>query len=109
MKHTKPYELLVRFGHDGQVSGAHIKAQSYYMDGEQIDLGTWREEPPTVADLASPQVQALMTSCSLSLVAQLNAANAALQSAVQQLDAANEENARLRELLPSADPAAVDG
>lgn len=99
MKQTKPYELLVRFNIDGSVSGAHIKAQSYYMDGAAIDLGTWREEQATPADLASPELTALFNKCALSLASQVNEANAALADALAEAD-------QLRAALDAANAAA---
>lgn len=76
-KITKPYELLVRFGIDGQVSGAHIKAQSYYTDEAGApDLQTWREDEPTPTALESPEVAELVAACALSLADQLAAAQA---------------------------------
>ncbi len=99
MKIKKPYELLVRFALDGSVSGAHVKAQSYYLNGEAIDLDTWREEPAVVAELASPELTALMEQCSLSLATQLAEAQA-------QRDDALIDCERLRALIPTAVAAA---
>lgn len=57
MKVTTPYELLIRFALDGSVSGAHVKTQTCYLDGDTPDLATWREDQATTADLASPLVR----------------------------------------------------
>ena len=88
MKITKPYELLVRFAADGSVAGAHVKAQSYYTDENgNPDLDTWREEPPTPAALASPEVAELVEACSLSLVAQVQQLQALLAAVTAERDA----------------------
>lgn len=87
MKVTKPYELLVRYAPDGSVSGAHVKAQSYYTreDGSP-DLDTWREEQPTPAVLGSPEVSALVEACRLSLAAQVQQLQAELATVTAERD-----------------------
>lgn len=88
MKIRKPYELLVRFGIDGSVSGAHIKAQSYYTDEDgSPDLDTWREEAPTPTVLASPEVAELAEACSLALAAQVQQLQAELATVTAERDA----------------------
>lgn len=101
MKVSKPYELLIRFDLAGAVAGCHFKEQSYYLDGEVPDLGTWREEPPQPALVQTPEVQALLTQSGAELQQQLDATRAQLEITAAALEVSEAEVSILRAKLPA--------
>lgn len=104
MKITQPYELLIRFGIEGAVSGAHVKTQSYYMDGLLPDLATWREDQAATADLDNPLIKKWCDEWSVALHRDAEALREVIASKDAELESLRQELADARAAQPEAAP-----
>lgn len=94
---TVPYEILVRFGIDGQVQGAHVQRRRLVLDDGKILLD--QPQPAEALGISDFPTSGVMTAAAAAALATVNRQAAQIASLQAQVGALETEKSNLLVLV----------